>query len=159
MERDMKALRPKHMKKLRWCCDSKSSEYMRMRKEQNLARALTNKNENWMADLLATTGLKWTRQAQWGYRRFDFWCAHLGVAVEVDGAEHREDYDAYRDEYNFRRSGIIVLRVRNLSAEDAAAALEAIGKQSPWKERRVAMGLNTGSKKARRKWVTAPSLI
>lgn len=159
MKKDLDTLKPKDMNKLRWCCDSKSSKYMRMRKEQNLARALTNKNENWMADLLVTTGLKWTRQAQWGYRIFDFWCAHLGVAVEVDGAEHREDYDAYRDEYNFRRSGIVVLRVRNKSEEDAAIALASIREQTPWKDRREVMGLNAGSKKARRKWVTAPKLF
>ena len=38
-----------------------------------------------MAEKLAATGHRWSRQAIWGKRIFDFWCATLGIAVEVDG--------------------------------------------------------------------------
>lgn len=103
--------------------------------------------EAWMADKLASTGMKWTRQAQWGYRLFDFWSAKLGVAVEVDGSEHKKEYDAYRDEYNYRRSGIIVLRVRNMNEEDAQKALLEIAScKEDWRQRRKSMGIE-GSKK------------
>ena len=151
---DYKNLEPKKMKPLRWCTKSEDHKYMQMRQQQNLERCLVNANENWMADKLQATGFKWRRQAQWGMRLYDFWCAHLGVAVEVDGPEHDQEYDRYRDEYNLRRSGIIVLRVRNMNEADADSALAAIAAASPWKDRRDVMGLNVSGKKARRRLVT-----
>lgn len=144
---------PKKMKPLNWPSNAEQAAYMRMRKDQNIGRSLRNPNENWMALKLNATVRKWTRQATWGMRLFDFWCAELGIAVEVDGPEHREDYDAYRDEYNFRRSGIVVLRVRNLNEEDAEKALAAISREVTWKERREALGIHKGSKKDRRRLV------
>jgi len=89
-----------------------------------------------MAAKLRTTPHKWTKQAMWGYRLFDFWSDELGVAVEVDGLEHNAAYDAYRDRYNWCRSAILVLRVKNFDEADAAAALEAISKAETWEERR-----------------------
>jgi very-short-patch-repair endonuclease len=151
---DYKSLKPKKMKPLRWCTKSEDHKYMQMRQQQNLERCVTSANENWMAEKLKATGLKWRRQAQWGMRLYDFWCHHLGVAVEVDGPEHDQEYDRYRDEYNLRRSGIIVLRVRNMNEEDAELALTAIAGACNWKARRDAMGLNVSSKKARRRLVT-----
>lgn len=52
---------------------------------------------------------------------FDFWNAGLGIAIEIDGAEHDPVYDQYRDRYNYYRSGILVLRVPNF--DDAAMDL------------------------------------
>ncbi len=105
----------------------------------------TNRNENWMLSRLeAETDLKWTRNAMWQKRLFDFWNDEIGVAVEVDGLEHlkKKDYDAYRDKYNFYRSGIIVLRVRNLNNQDADKAIETINNTGFWQDRRDSMGLN-----------------
>ena len=97
------------MKKLRYITNAEQSAYMRQRKAECMARSPKNRAENWAADRLKTTGKKWKHQAVWGYRIFDFWCRELGCAVEIDGKNHKEDYDSYRDEYNFRRSAIVVL--------------------------------------------------
>lgn len=147
-------MKTRRMKQLRWPVNAEQAAYMRMRQEQNQQRSNHNPNENWFAAKLDATGRAWTRGAVWGYRVFDFWCHELGVAIEVDGPEHRPDYDAYRDEYNLRRSGIVVLRVRNRNEEDAARAIEAIGNATTWSARREALGLHARSKKGRRKWVS-----
>jgi very-short-patch-repair endonuclease len=145
---------PRFMKPLRWQKDRESSTYMRKRTAENRARSKSNACENWMAEKLKGSGFKFSRQVSWGFRVFDFWCAALGIAVEVDGPEHDAKYDAHRDEYNYRRSGIVVLRVRNWIEEDAAAALTKIAKAVTWKERRDALGLN--SKGGRRRLVAGP---
>lgn len=141
---------PKVMRKLRYATDREKSAYMRMRQEQNLETAQKNPNENWMAERLRTTSERWKRQLIWGFRVFDFWCGRLGIAVEVDGPGHDPDYDAYRDEYNYRRSGIVVLRVRNMNEADAANAIERINGSLTWSERRHALGIDTNTKKGRR---------
>jgi len=142
------------MKPLRWPTTSQESAYLNMRQNQNRVMSRTNPNENWLADKLKEAGLRFKRQRRWGYRIFDFWSAHLGIAVESDGPEHDKDYDGYRDEYNYRRSGIIVLRVRNRNEEDTAKVIEKIKKARTWKQRREAMGLHATSQQERRKWVT-----
>jgi very-short-patch-repair endonuclease len=129
------------MKPLRWPVKHEDHEYMKARQKENLLLAAKNPHEQWMKKLLEPTGLKWTPQARWGYRLFDFWCHKLGIAVEVDGNTHNPDYDAYRDRYNFLRSGVLVLRVRNRNEQDAMKALEIIRTSGSWNERRVEMGL------------------
>ena len=122
---------------------------MGMRRDQNLQKSKRNPNENWMYEKLLKTNLKWTRNAIWGHRLFDFWCAGLGIAVEVDGPEHAKPYDDYRDEYNLRRSGILVFHVRNLNESDAQSVMAAILNAEAWKDRRSRLGI-TGSKRQRR---------
>lgn len=107
---------------------------------------------------LKKTKLKWTRQAYWGFRLFDFWCHRLGVAVEVDGPEHIRERDEERDQYNFHRSGIIVIRVRNFSEPDAAACLREISKTGPWAERRAAMDITGNDRETRRQWRDSSSV-
>jgi very-short-patch-repair endonuclease len=151
------------MTPLPWPTKAEEHAHMRKRKAQNTAKALKNTNENWFADKLKDSTKKWSRQAVWGCRIFDFWCHELGVAIEIDGPEHNKKKDAYRDEYNYRRSGIIVLRVRNKNEEDAAQALEEVSKSLPWKDRRKDLGLNAKTKKGRRHLVkiyeTSPKSI
>jgi very-short-patch-repair endonuclease len=144
------------MKPLRWPTDAEQHAYMRGRQEQNRAKAKINRNEQWMARLLAATGLAWTPQATWGYRLYDFWCHGIGIAIEVDGDEHDPDYDDYRDEYNFRRSGVVVLRVRNGNEEDAAAVLALIPKLGTWEERRARFSLNEKQAVIRRRLAAIP---
>lgn len=136
-------LNSKGDKPLRWPTNSEKHAYMKKRQQQNRSRTLENVNENWLADILAKTDYKWTRQAIWGYRIFDFWCHELGIAIESDGPEHNKEYDAYRDKYNFQRSGIIVIRVKNKNEEDAKKALEIISKSETWLKRRENLGLLT----------------
>ena len=111
-----------------------------MRREQN--RALEFPAEKWMRQYLLRTGLKWKRQAQWGYRIFDFWNFEKGLAVEVDGLTHDKPYDAARDEYNFKTSGIVVIRVSNYCHADAQDALTKIASECLWNERRRMLKLS-----------------
>ena len=135
------------MKQLNWPTNKEQSDYMAKMKSINVDRAMNNPNENWMFSKLSED---WTRQASWGYRIFDFWNHNLGCAVEVDGPEHDRDYDNYRDEYNFRRSGIVVLRVRNNNESDATSVLDAISRLSDHASRKESMGIKGQSRKSRR---------
>src|SRR5262249_18630847 len=96
---------------IRWITQKSTNQMMRVRQRQNLQRR--SKAELWMAQHLKKTGIKWKRQAIWGRRIFDFWSHALGIAIEVDGPEHRKKIDEYRDAYNLHRSGIIIIRVKN----------------------------------------------
>ena len=132
---------------------------MQERKRQNRVRIGKSKAEEWFAAKLTSSGERWTRQAQWGYRLFDFWCARLGVAIEVDGAEHRAAIDRYRDAYNFQRSGIVVLRIPNFDEKAAEAVLAKVAAEVAWSERRNALGLHgRGKRAARSAWENAATI-
>ena len=107
---------------------------MRMRQLQNLARY--SAAENWAYEKLRATGVKFSRQTIWGCRLFDFWNAKLGIAVEIDGPEHDAAYDSVRDRYNYLRSGILVLRIRNFSEADLLSAIKAIQSSGSLVERK-----------------------
>lgn len=132
---------------------------MRGRVAENTARSARNPNEQWAAERLSATPYRWKRQAQWGYRIFDFWCAELGVAIEIDGSNHDPDYDAYRDEYNFRRSGVVVLRVRNKNEKDMDSTIAALDRIESWTTRRLNMGLTSNTKAEKRQHVNKPDDI
>lgn len=145
------------MKPLRFPTKKEEHAYMRERKLQNRARLPWLKAEKWflethLAKLSRDPALKFTRQAEWGYRIFDFWFHDRGVVIEVDGPEHNRGYDAYRDTYNFLRSGIVVLRVRNFDEVGASAAIANLLQECSWTDRRRALGLLTGeaSRRGRR---------
>jgi hypothetical protein len=70
--------------------------------------------------------------------------------VEIDGPTHDPEYDAYRDEYNFRRSGIVVLRVRNRNEHDMSRAIVTIASLGLWSKRRKELGIE-GNRKDRRR--------
>lgn len=130
----------KKMKKLKWPVTKEQSDYMRERQEQNRARNV--KAEDWfLKEYLDPAQIHMTRQAAWGYRLFDFWNHSKGVAIEIDGPTHDPKYDEYRDRYNFLRSGIIVLRVKNYDASEATSAIEKFRAECTWHQRRKAMGL------------------
>lgn len=131
--------------------------YMKERKKQNQEQCKYSQAEAWMYEKLKSqTKFKWTRQAQWGYRLFDFWSGLLGCAVEVDGPEHDADYDNYRDEYNFRRSGIVVLHVRNFREDDATDALNVIGKLTNHRDRKIQLGISGNTREVRRRLAKLP---
>lgn len=134
----MKIKKPKHYA---WPTNKEQAAHMKMRQKQNLLIAKTNKAENWMKEQLEKTSYKWTRQSIWGIRLFDFWCHKLGVAIEVDGAEHNKKRDWGKDMIDFQVSGIIVLRVKNFNQVDADQALEKIKHMETWNERRIKLGL------------------
>ena len=125
---------------MRWIATKEESDYMQERKRQNAHRSKFNAAENWMAAKLKTTGFNWSRQVIWGYRIFDFWHCVKGIAIEVDGAEHDGEYDAYRDRYTFLRSGVVVIRVRNFNEDDARIALWLMDEVGEWKQRKERIG-------------------
>lgn len=122
---------------MRWIVRPDQAEYMRNRQDQNRSKSV--KAEEWAYGYLKQTQKKWTRQAIWGCRIFDFWCAEIGIAVEIDGMTHNKNYDSIRDEYNFYRSGIVVLRVPNFNDQKMVEALEQIKKSDTWQIRKVKM--------------------
>jgi very-short-patch-repair endonuclease len=122
-----------------WPTDADAHAHMRKRQQQNRARQVPA--EDWMAKRLKVTGLKWKLQVQWGFRLFDFWCSQIGINVEVDGATHSSSEDVERDAVLMKRSGIIVLRVRNYNEDDARLTLTIVAKAEPWNDRRKRLGL------------------
>lgn len=140
------------MKALNWNTNEREAAEMRKYQAQSLGLCESNSAENWMKDMLAATGLNWTRQAIWGRRLFDFWNGEKGIAVEVDGGYHKaqRQYDRYRDEYNFRRSGVLVLRVENFDSGGAERAIRIIAAESTHRERKVKLGIHNRGHDARR---------
>ena len=122
---------------MRWVTNREQSEYMRGLKNLNLKK--TVKAEEWAESALRKTNHRWTRQAQWGCRIFDFWCAELGIAVEIDGDNHDAAYDAARDKYNYWRSGIIVIRVPNYDEVALNEALDVISRADTLADRKQKM--------------------
>lgn len=136
------------MKKLRFPTKKEEHEYMRKMKAQNRARMPWLKAEKWFLEeyisrLPKEPKFKFSRQSEWGYRIFDFWWHEMGVVIEVDGPEHNAGYDAYRDTYNFLRSGIVVLRVKNFDDTTAVKAIENLVVECSWTDRRRSLGLLT----------------
>ena len=145
------------MKKLRYPTNAEQAAYMRMRQQQNRSSCLRSRAESWAKNQLENrTALTWTRQSAWGNRLFDFWCRTLGCAVEVDGPEHKPWIDQFRDEYNFRRSAIVVLRVKNFSDEGMNELLRHIPHLQEWGERREQIGINRNTRKGRRQLAEMP---
>lgn len=125
------------MKACKYISDSKSHAEMKFFKDVNSQSSLRNKNENRFCELLETkTNLKFSRQAIWGRRIFDVWVDRLGLAFEIDGNEHVERIDKYRDEWIFRRSGIVVIRVKNPLVDRFFENLPNFETIGTWKSRR-----------------------
>ena len=122
---------------MRWVVRSDQANYMRERQKQNKKKSVAA--EVWAREILKKTRWKWSRQTIWGCRLFDFWCHELGIAVEIDGMTHDKVYDSVRDEYNYYRSGIIVLRVPNYDHVAMQKALETIEAADLWVVRKAKM--------------------
>lgn len=123
-------------KKLNWLTDEEKKKEMRVNRDKCLAFSMTNPNENWFAKKLDSEKLKYKRQRIMGFRIFDFFIHELGCAIEIDGPEHIAIYDEYRDIYNYLRSGIVVLRVKNMNEKDATEAIKLVKMLDQWPDRR-----------------------
>lgn len=126
-------------KKMKYLSKEEDVIYMRQRRDQCLKKSITNINENWFAEKLISANIKFNRQRIMGYRIYDFFIGSIGCAIEIDGPEHDEKYDYYRDIYNYLRSGIVIIRVRNKNKKDANEAIEFIKSLEPWPQRRRAL--------------------
>jgi very-short-patch-repair endonuclease len=132
------------MKKIKhyvWPTTHEENDHMLSRQLENRLASKKNLAENWMYEKLKQTPYKWTRQAMWGVRLFDFWSYKIGIAVEVDGKEHDAKRDYGRDMVDYQVSGIKVLRVRNFNELDAKIALKEINRSETWNDRRQKLGL------------------
>lgn len=128
---------------MKWPTNKEQAAYMRLRQGQNVDQSKNNTAENWAAKrLMNPFPGKWFRQYPWGARIFDFFNPKRGVAIEIDGSTHDEDYDAVRDAFVFMRSGIIVLRVPNFDEAALQEAISHIRHLGTWKQRRKNMGGN-----------------
>ena len=141
------------MKPLKWITNKEQTEYMARMKSINMDKCLVNENENLVWSML---GEGWSRQAVRGYRIHDFWSHKLGCAIEVDGTEHDREYDNYRDEYNFRRSGVIVLRVRNNNTEDIKDVLSVVPRLDEHRVRKEKLGIVGNTSAIRRTLSSLP---
>jgi very-short-patch-repair endonuclease len=128
-----------NLNKSYWTTNKEHHAHMAMRQKQNKARA--SKAEDWFFDKLRGNKYSWTKQARWGFRIFDFWCHELGVAIEVDGKEHDHFKDSMKDNSVWKRTRIVVIRVRNFNEEDATSAINKIYTIESWNERRLKDGL------------------
>lgn len=119
------------MKELRLATTSKEFTRLVDLRQVNIERASTNPNENAVYNALPLVdgnnkSMLWERQYLFGYRILDFYCKDFKIAVEVDGVEHDQEYDNYRDEYLFRVYGIVVLRVRNNNPTDLCNLVKSL---------------------------------
>lgn len=111
--------------------------HMKMRQRQNRDKGMTNAELWFYENYLIKTPYKWTFQAQWQFRLFDFWNSKLGVAFEIDGPEHNTAYDKKRDQLESFRSSIITLRVKNYDEDSAKKKVESLILIPTWKQRRI----------------------
>ena len=140
----MKTRLPDVNSKNPWPLNKLHSDHMKGRQKKRRTDGMT-RAEKWAHEnYLSKTGLKWTREAAWGFRLFDFWNHALGVAVEIDGPEHNSELDRWRDHKEWERSRIIVIRIKNFNEIDGQKFLEQIKTIKPWTERRKTAGMFRG---------------
>lgn len=119
-----------------WVTNKASADAMRSFKKQNLSRMVPAEMEVHKGLLFA--GLRPTRQACWGKKIMDFWFADKAIRVEVDGPTHDRSKDYSVDEWFFRKSGILTLRIPNYNEDSLKAAIRVIkAEKLRWKNRRL----------------------
>lgn len=116
--------------------DPKLLAHMRKRQNENRKRSANNPAETWMEKRLKETGMRWFRNSISYGRIYDFWNPEKGIAVEVDGVDHDEVYDATRDQRDYKWRGILVLRVNNFNEKDADEVVRIAKEEGSWKERK-----------------------
>lgn len=123
---------------------------MKRYKEDNINMSYNNKSENRMQGILTKnykeTWYKFTRQANWWFRIFDFWCDYLWVVIEVDGWYHQTEYqknkDNRYDKYHYEVNWIKVYRIKPYDDCWAVEMIKIINKEQTWKQRRMSLWLN-----------------
>lgn len=123
-------------KRLKNLTDEEKVYRMRQNRDKCLSASLNNPNENWFAEKMDAAKIRYKRQRIMGFRIYDFFLHNKGCAIEIDGPEHNEEYDRYRDVYNYLRSGIVIIRVSNKNEQDAIEAIEFIKTLDKWPDRR-----------------------
>ena len=117
-----------------------------------------SKAEEWAKERLKETGLTWSRERIWRWRLYDFWNHELGCAIEIDGPEHSPEADKKRDADDFKRSGILVLRVKNFNNQDMDNVIRDVMSLDSWLLRRERMGLLTDAQRKKFLYGTADGM-
>lgn len=129
---------------------AKLREYQKINKQ----KTRHNVSEWWMKgflnDLEKETRIRFKEQCLRWNRIFDFWCANLWIAVEVDWWYHNEqrkkENDEKYDRYYYLRSGILVIRVRPFHTWDIYECIQRIKKEKPRSVRRRDMWISNKGK-------------
>ena len=90
------------------------------------------------------TDLGVSRQSWWGNRFFDFWIHEKFIAIEIDGPEHRANFDEMRDRYNYIRSGILVFRAVNFDDARVSQIMEMVRASRGLSYRKENLGIGKG---------------
>lgn len=124
---------------------------LREYRKETTEKAKNNKSENrfrwkYLKPLHYTHKINFNRQRIRGNRIFDFRCSTKWIAVEVDGWYHytknQRAWDIQRDNYNYKKHWVLVIRVEARDAIDAQNAIERIKKESDWKWRRILLWID-----------------
>jgi very-short-patch-repair endonuclease len=128
-----------------------SHQYMKLRKSQHLNKFVSA--EEWATLHIKVSGERYSRQAIWQSRLFDFWFSVKGIAIEIDGESHNSFKQSFKDsvtdKHFYELSGIIVVRVKNYNINELNNAISFVKNSCSWKERRKQMGIENS--KQRRK--------
>jgi len=120
-------------------------------KDEHLRARLYNPRQRWMRDKLLSewSEASWKQQFVFSGRIFDFWNSRDGVAILVDYNRQDPEYDAYSDEFYFRKYVVLILRVEyeDDDSADQAMAFADLAHRHLWKERKRAAGLLVGPTK------------
>ena len=121
----------------------KSIDRLKKLKKDNLRKRSPAENE--ANKIIKTYGFKYTRQAIWHTRLFDFWFGIKGVAIEIDGGTHNNPgqklKDKISDKHFYNISGIIVIRVKDYDLDGIRKIMDRLQFADSWQDRRKKMGI------------------
>lgn len=133
---------------------TKKHQAARMRENQKKAKPNPVPAEIHAKKIIEEYGIKFSTQAIWQSRIFDFWFSGKGIAIEIDGPSHKESGQAFKDmvtdKHFYAISGIIVIRVANFDDNSLRKAMETICNSCTWKDRRETLCLGNARKVRRR---------
>ena len=108
----------------------------------NLKYSIVNDNENRVFDRLEKEVYhKFQRQYIFGQTIFDFFSPAMGIAVEVDGKTHNQEWDAAKDKAHLEYYGVVTLRVRNQEKEDLDLLIKTLRGAGWWHARNYKKGI------------------
>lgn len=143
------------MKSLTWPTKKEESEFVRTLRNQKINKAKGNSYVLSIIPLFEKNLLMWTQHAIWGFRVYDFLCSEKGVVIQIQESEEDYEENIHGDEYHFRRSGLVVLR---LNRDDDTSILDSYfsvaDMLNSWQERKYILRLDATTRKERR-WLSS----
>lgn len=124
---------------------SVKSSYREYSIDKETWRSGSDPFEVWARRKLFLTRMLWKGRCQWGYHRLELMCPQVGLAVSIDEPNDDEETLAEKDvydEHNFRRSGLIILRVKRGDGPAIKKVIELAAKLDSWENRRNCFDLS-----------------